>query len=131
MESDLLLRGTLVISFLAGVVSRLSPHFDDHSCLWRFKPIPFWPGDESTSMMGDEQMDKIEAVRLALAEIGNVTAEELAAFVKARFGVTVGPRIVPIIKATLLDKERMAAAQQKRVAEAAAATPANSTTTAS
>ena len=65
-------------------------------------------------------MDKIEAVRLALAEVGNMTAEELSAFVKVRYGVTVEPKIVPIIKATLRDKERMAAAQQRRAAVAVA-----------
>ena len=72
-------------------------------------------------------MDKIEAVRLALAEVGDVTAEELVAFVKARYGVSIRPKIVPIIKATLRDKERMTAAQQRRAAEAALATPTNST----
>jgi hypothetical protein len=73
-------------------------------------------------------MDKMEAVRLALMEIGNVTAEELAAFVKARYGVSVRPKLVPIIKATLLDKERMRTARQNRAAEVARTTPLNSTT---
>ena len=63
-------------------------------------------------------MDKIEAVRLALAEVGDVTAEELVAFVKVRYGVTVEPKIVPIIKATLRDKERMEVARQRRAAVA-------------
>ena len=66
-------------------------------------------------------MDKIEAVRLALAEVGDVTAEELAAFVKARYGVTVEPKIAPIIKATLRDKERMEVARQRRAAVAVTA----------
>ena len=35
-------------------------------------------------------MNMIEAIRLALAEVGDVTAEELVAFVKDRYGVTVG-----------------------------------------
>ena len=73
-------------------------------------------------------MNMIEAVRLALAEVGDVTADELAAFVKARYGVTVEPRFVPVIKATLRDKERMAEALLKRVAEAAVVTPPNATT---
>ena len=59
-------------------------------------------------------MDKIEAVRLALAELGDVTAEELVAFVKVRYSVAVQTNIVPIIKATLRDKERMEMARQKR-----------------
>ena len=53
-------------------------------------------------------MNMIEAVRLALAELGNVKSEELAAFVKDRYGLTVQPRFVPVIKATLRDKQRMA-----------------------
>jgi hypothetical protein len=73
-------------------------------------------------------MNMIEAVRLALVEIGDVTAEELVAFVKMRYSVTVGPRLVPIIKATLLDKERTAASKQRRTAEAAVAISAISTT---
>ena len=73
-------------------------------------------------------MNMIEAVRLALAELGNVKSEELAAFVKDRYGLTVQPRFVPVIKATLRDKERMAEAQQKRAAEAAINTAASTTT---
>ena len=76
------------------------------------------------------KMNMIEAIRLALTEIGDVTAEELVAFVKARYGVTVGPKIVPIIKATLLDKERMTASRQSRSAEAAIKTAENTTTSA-
>ena len=62
-------------------------------------------------------MDRMEAVRLALAEIGDVTAAELVMFVKDRYGVNVEPRIIPVIKATLRDKERMDAARRKRSSE--------------
>jgi hypothetical protein len=60
-------------------------------------------------------MDKMEAVRLALAENGSMSAAELSAFVLARFGVTVEPKLVPVIKATLRDKEMLAASRQSRI----------------
>jgi hypothetical protein len=56
-------------------------------------------------------MDKVEAVRLALAERGDLSAQELAAFVRARYGVDVDPRFVPVIKAMLRDKELLALAR--------------------
>ncbi len=59
-------------------------------------------------------MDKVEAVRLALAERGDLPAEELATFVKARFGVVVGPRLVPVVRAVLRDGEMLAAARERR-----------------
>jgi hypothetical protein len=56
-------------------------------------------------------MDKVEAVRLALAERGDLSAQELAALVRARYGVDVDPRFVPVIKAILRDKEMLALAR--------------------
>jgi hypothetical protein len=49
-------------------------------------------------------MDQTEALRRALAELGDVSAEELAAFVQKNYGVTVRPQFVPVLKATLKDK---------------------------
>jgi hypothetical protein len=69
-------------------------------------------------------MHKTEAVRLALAELGDVPAGELAAFVRSRYGVEVPPSLVPVIKATLRDKELLERARAVRAAEATAATPA-------
>ena len=65
-------------------------------------------------------MDMVEAVRLALQEVGDVGAQELVEFIKDRFAVTVAPKMVPLIKATLLDKERLKASRQRRAAETAA-----------
>jgi hypothetical protein len=59
-------------------------------------------------------MEKVEAVRLALAERGDLPCEELAAFVQARFGVKVEPRLLPVIKAMLRDREALAAARRGR-----------------
>lgn len=57
-------------------------------------------------------MDKIEAVRIAMTELGEVAAEQLTAFVRQRFGVTIDPRFVPIFKATVRDREGMERARR-------------------
>jgi ribosomal protein L12E/L44/L45/RPP1/RPP2 len=69
-------------------------------------------------------MHKTEAVRLALAELGDAPAGELAAFVRSRYGVEVPPSLIPIIKATLRDKELLERARASRAAEAVAAASA-------
>jgi hypothetical protein len=66
-------------------------------------------------------MNKVEAVRLVLANCGEVPAHELAALVESRFGVKIEPKLVPLVRAILRDKERLAAARQKR--EAASSQP--------
>lgn len=70
-------------------------------------------------------MNQVEAIRRALAELGDVSAEELATFALARYGVKVEPRFVPVIKATIRDKESMAAFYQRRAAQAAVTATAN------
>ena len=59
-------------------------------------------------------MNPVEIIRAALAELGDVSADAMAAFAQARFGVKLNPKIVPIAKATLLDRERLAAARAAR-----------------
>jgi predicted 3-demethylubiquinone-9 3-methyltransferase (glyoxalase superfamily) len=59
-------------------------------------------------------MSPVEAVEQALPLVGNATAEELAAFVKDRYGVTLQVRFVPIIREMLKDKERRAASLRAR-----------------
>jgi hypothetical protein len=56
-------------------------------------------------------MNKIEAVRLALKELGEVTNENLVVFVQSRFGVKVDPKMVPVIRATLRGMVMMAVAR--------------------
>lgn len=53
-------------------------------------------------------MTQVEAVRRALAELGDVSAEGLASFIRANYGVTVRPQIVPVLKAMLKDEELLA-----------------------
>lgn len=61
-------------------------------------------------------MSKVEAVRRALLEIGNVSAEELAAFASRHYGVNLDPLIVPVIKATLKDRVALAGGSRSAIA---------------
>ena len=70
-------------------------------------------------------MDQVEIVRVALAEVGDLSADELAAFAQTRFGVKLNPKIVPVLKATLLDRERLATARAAREAAARVAEAAS------
>jgi HEAT repeats/PBS lyase HEAT-like repeat len=47
---------------------------------------------------------------------GDASAEELAAFVQKNYGVTVRPQFVPVLKATLKDKENLAGWRRKSAA---------------
>ena len=60
------------------------------------------------------RMSPVEAVQQALSQVGNATTEELVVFVKERFGVSVQPRMVPIIREMVKDKERRAEALRSR-----------------
>ena len=60
-------------------------------------------------------MSKVEAVRRALLEIGDVTSEELAAFVGRHYKVKLDPPIVPVIKATLKDRVVLAGGSRSAV----------------
>ena len=68
-------------------------------------------------------MDKLQAVRLALAELGDAPAGELAAFVRSRYGVEVPSSLIPVIKTTLRDKELLERVRAVRAEAAAAAAP--------
>ena len=58
-------------------------------------------------------MNQAEAIRSAMVELGDVSAEELAAFIGTKYGVTVSPQFVPVLKATLKDKEILAEWRRK------------------
>jgi hypothetical protein len=54
----------------------------------------------------------LEAVRLALAELGDVPHQELAAFVGERFGLRIPPQFIPVAKASLRGLEQLEAARR-------------------
>ena len=62
-------------------------------------------------------MTMLEAVRRALAELGEVSNEELAAYVQRTFGMIIRPNFVPVLKAAVRDKENLEA-WRRRAAEA-------------
>jgi len=66
-------------------------------------------------------MEKIEAVRLALADLGAASDEVVTAFVRDRHGVVVNPKFVPVLRAMLKEREMMAAFRQKQAAERSSA----------
>ncbi len=51
-------------------------------------------------------MDRLELFRLALEEIGDVSAAELAAHIEKKHGVKIDPRYIPVFRAALRDRER-------------------------
>jgi hypothetical protein len=74
--------------------------------------------------MRREAMNQAEALRRAMVELGDASAEELAAFIGTKYGVTVRPQFVPVLKATLKDKEILAKWRRKSQEAAQASKPA-------
>src|SRR5438270_12659349 len=66
--------------------------------------------------MADERNHKENAVRLALADLGDAPAAELAAFIEDRYGVRIEARFVPIYRATLRAREQLALARAAALA---------------
>jgi hypothetical protein len=64
----------------------------------------------------------VEAVRRALTELGEVSNEELAAYVQDAFGVSIRPNFMPVLRAAVRDKENLEA-RKRRSAEAAGPGP--------
>ncbi len=58
-------------------------------------------------------MNQVEAVRRALREVGDVANQELADFIKEKYGVVVRPQVVPILKATIEEEEILAGWRSK------------------
>ena len=67
-------------------------------------------------------MSMVEAVRRALTEVGDVSNEELAAYVKNSCGVVIRPNFIPVIKAAVKDKENLEG-WKRRAAEATGPNP--------
>lgn len=52
-------------------------------------------------------MRPVDAVRQALLELGDVSAEQLAAHVEQRHGLRTEPRYIPLFLATIKDRDRL------------------------
>ena len=59
-------------------------------------------------------MDKVEAVRLALADLGAASDEQLAAFARDRHSVLIEPRFMPIVRATLRQRQLKAQLRERQ-----------------
>jgi hypothetical protein len=68
-------------------------------------------------------MDKMQAIRLAIIELGESSDEQLASFARERLGVVVDVRFVPIIRATLKQRQLQAEFLVRRDAEGKGANP--------
>ena len=52
-------------------------------------------------------MNKMDAFRLAVAEIGDGSAEELSSFIQQKYNVMIEPKQIVVFRATWLDFQRM------------------------
>jgi hypothetical protein len=58
-------------------------------------------------------MKPMELFRLAVAEVGNVSAADLSAHLEKTHGVKIEPAFIPVFKATLQDLERTSKLRQE------------------
>jgi hypothetical protein len=58
------------------------------------------------------EMSKVEMVRQAMLELGEVSSLELATFLEQRYGMRIEARIIPILKASVLGQEVLERARQ-------------------
>ena len=52
-------------------------------------------------------MSKMDAFRLAIAEIGDGSAEELSSFIQQKYNVIIEPKQMVVFRATWLNFQRM------------------------
>ena len=52
-------------------------------------------------------MEKLEAYRKAVAELGNVSAEELSRYIEETYGIEITPNFIPLYRASLQEWEKM------------------------
>jgi len=71
-------------------------------------------------------MDRLEMMRIAETELGlTATAEQMASFIRERFGENIGAKFIPIIRAGLRGQEALQEAR-KHAARILAEEPATS-----
>jgi hypothetical protein len=64
-------------------------------------------------------LSKVELVRRALAELGEASPQEVAAFLERRHGVRIDARFIPFVRASVLEQEMLERARQAARAAAA------------
>ncbi len=59
-------------------------------------------------------MTKVEMAREAVRELGEAPAEALAAFIDARYGVKIDPRFIPVLRASVRERELLEDLRRRR-----------------
>jgi hypothetical protein len=57
-------------------------------------------------------MDKLELLRVALRELGSVSAQHLSSFIARTHGVVIAPEDIPLVRACLRQKASVAGVRQ-------------------
>jgi hypothetical protein len=65
------------------------------------------PGSRNMALGGVRPMSKVEMMRVALKELGGATAAELSAFLEKTYNVKVEPKYIPILRASVREKEML------------------------
>jgi hypothetical protein len=68
-------------------------------------------------------MTKLEMMRQAVKELGEATAADLAVFIEQKYGVKIDPKVIPILRASVRDKEMLESFHEKRRVAAEKETP--------
>jgi hypothetical protein len=67
-------------------------------------------------------MGRVEMVRLALQEIGDVPSQKVSSLVERKYGVKIEPKYIPLFKATIRDLEKTTRLRQAAGTEQTSAT---------
>lgn len=62
--------------------------------------------------MSDDRLSPVEMVHRAMQELGEADDASLAAFIHERFGTRIEPRFIPILKASVREREVIERARQ-------------------
>lgn len=57
-------------------------------------------------------MTKLEMVKEAMTQLGDVSADALVAFVENKYGTKIEPKFMPLFKASIREQERLVSARQ-------------------
>lgn len=60
-----------------------------------------------------EEISKLDAVRLAIEQLGEVSTQELSAHIENQFGMVIPPPIIAVVRASLLDKQQLEISRRK------------------
>jgi hypothetical protein len=59
------------------------------------------------------KMTKVDMMREAMKKLGDAPAEALAGYIESNYGVKIEPKFVPILKASVREREMLEAFRQR------------------